>query len=275
MKALLLSTYQQRSIAQYLVTGLRQRIGTCEYFALTNDQQENLERFFNRNIRLSQFDRIVRLLKRNLHVMPWMRFITVEHRLVHELNTKGYDSYWIRPTYMSSIYRVRRSGQGLKCVIYHHNNPFIQEKIQAAHPKMTVHFCQNTEELASLLHEQDIFIYFPEEKMTTKDFAIIIRALACGAIVLIPNPGADACLRYHWRDGKNCLFVEDWSDALNKAETLFRDQARREVFVKYGVDLAQRFMPDKVGEMLGTALEPTVRHASDYPRKTRIFGFEL
>lgn len=307
MKALLLSTYHQKSIAQNLLTGLRQRIGTCEYFALTDEQQENAERFFSRYIRLSQFDRIVieapqewiyqqslflrqlpyltllclnksynakdkRLLKRNLHVMPWIRFITAEHQLVHDLVDKGYDSYWIRPTFDSSLYRVRRrAGQPLKCVIYG-KNPSVKEMVVRQHPNIPLHFVSNSEELASQLREQDIFIYLLDDNM---DFELVIKALACGAIVLMPDPGAKASLRYHWRDNKNSLFISDWADALQKVQDLFHNEARREQLVAHGLELAERFTPEKVGEMLGAALEPVVRDSADYPRKTRIFGFEF
>lgn len=307
MKALLLSTYQNQSIAQHLLTGLRQRIGTCEYVALTQDEQENIERFFARSVRLSQFDRIVleapqewiyqqslflrqlpylsvlclhgaysakekRLLKRNLHVMPWTRFISVEEQLVHDLISKGYDSYWLRPMFNPSIYRPRRRlQQTVKCLIYDKNFT-MKDMVMRQYPHLPIQFCEHEEELSLQLYEQDIFIYSPDEKL---DFKIVIQALACGAIALMPTPIAEASLRYHWRDNKNSIFINGWSDALEKAQVLLRDEARRAMLLKHSAKLVERFTPDKVGEMLGAALEPIVRDSADYPRKTRIFGFEL
>lgn len=307
MKVLLLSTYQQRSVAQHLLTGIRQRIGTCEYFALTEEQQSNIERFFNRSIRLSQFDRIVleasqewiyqqslflrqlpylavfsanetysakdkRLLKRNLHVMPWIRFVSTEHQLVYDLISHGYDAYWIRPAFDSGTYRIhRRAEQPVKCLIYG-KEVSIKEMVLHQYSDMTFQFCKNSEELSSQLRGQDIFIYLTDDKT---DFEMVIKALACGAIVLMSNPGAEACLRYHWRDNKNCIFVNNLPEALEKAQELFHNEALREQLVNNGLALAQRFTPEKVGEMLGAALEPVVRNSADYPRKTRIFGFEL
>ncbi|SUO97409.1 glycosyltransferase [Suttonella ornithocola] len=308
MKVLWLSKEQPVSYASRLHTGLRQRIGTCEALSLSIEQQQNLEDFFTRFVRLSQYDRILlefpqsliyqqshflrrlphlsvlslgerysakekRYLRKNLSVMPWMRFIGDDCRLVKALVEKGYDAYWIYPTFNPDHYWLHRKLRGqTQCVIFDPNNElksFHRRQIGA----FQLRFLKPNEDLAGILRAEDLFIYWPKTPERTP--LPMIQAMACGALVITPDPGVKMRVRYRWRDHENCIFANDPHSAFETAAILSDHPHMLHELAKKSHEDVQRFFPQPIGFMLGGALEPKIRLSEDYPKKIRIFGFEF
>ncbi|MBP3194085.1 MAG: hypothetical protein J6M05_00240 [Cardiobacteriaceae bacterium] len=142
MKVLMLSAADRMQHGQFLLTGLRQNIGTCEYFPLTKPQQNNIEQFFSSFITLQRFDRIIMelpqeviyrqslflrglpfmaslnlnqpydrkertFLKSNLKAMPWLRVVTDDLNLYSDLIGEGVDTAWITPSLNPNAFKPK------------------------------------------------------------------------------------------------------------------------------------------------------------------------
>lgn len=308
MKALLISAEPIEPLASQVVTGLRQRIGTCESYTLAAEQSENLERFFASFVRLSQFDRIVlalpqevihrqsmflrqlphlcllivgkrysgrekRLLRRNLDVMPWLRVITDDHKMLHWLISDGFDAGWIPPLVDTGrYYPHRRLELPHNAYVYDPSGQIARLSKQAPQTESPI-AVQKKDDLSGFLLTQDVFIYWPEDT-NTRPYRMI-QAMAMGAVVITRNPGVEISLRYRWRDNINCIFASDPAAALEQLHILRgHPEELRAISHQASAD-SQYFSPIGVGEVLGSVLEPDVRIAADYPRRIRIFGFEI
>lgn len=307
MKALLLSP-SRANINPQMLTGLRQRIGTCESLVLTAEQFQNLERFFDSFVRLSQFDRIVlafsqqeihqqslfirqlphltvlnlgqsydaqekRLLRRNLHVMPWMRFISHDYQLVQFLISDGFDAFWIPPICDPAYYHLKRRLELPHRIYALDPSGEIQRYYRKHEVGIEVNFLSPDTVLNTILHPQDVFIYWPENIHQQPN--LMISAMAMGAVVVAKYVSEDIAQAYGWKDGKNCLLSTEPMAALENAQILAANPDMLRKYAINSVEAAEYFSPQSVGELLGVALEPHVRRAMDYPKKIRIFGFEI
>lgn len=312
MKVLLLTSsdhHNHRSLNAHLLTGLRQRVGTCESFMLTSDQKDNIEHFFKNFVRLAQFDRIVitfsqkeihrhslffrqlphlcvlnigerytpkemRLLWRNLHVMPWLRVISDDYHLVQSLVSKGFDAYWISPIYDPEFYQPKRTLElPYRTYIYDLSNKIKKSINNYKLPPEKTEFLDVDIKLSEKILPKDILLYWVED--IHSHVLPVIQAMAMGAVVLMQDPGINNSIRYHWKDGYNCLFAENIDSALKSLEMLYLNLDILSRISQHAIQNVNFFSPQSVGDMLGSLLEPDIRQSIDYPKKIRLFGFEL
>ncbi len=309
MKALLLSTRNVGIQDQRFLTGFRQRIGTCEFYSLLGEQQNNIRQFFSSFVRLSQFDRIVlefsqalinkesmflrqlphlamlsigsdklekaelRLLKRNLHVMPWIRVISDNHQLVRQLLNDGYDAAWLRPMYNPDFYYSgRHKRETPRCVVFGKTDDILAARTQY-YPQIQLEICQKMEDIPKMLEAGDIFIYWPQN--FSQNLCPVIYAMACGSVVVAPNLDVEINAYYQFQDQKNCIFAPDAHTALEQIAILLSQTKLLSNIAQNALEHAQLFSLEQVGSMLGSALTPTIRDPNNYPKKVRVFGFEI
>ncbi|ABQ13527.1 glycosyltransferase [Dichelobacter nodosus] len=309
MKTLLIESVEHPSLTQ-IHDGLRHATGTCEVYTLTSDHLENMERFFQRFIRLEQYDRIVlqlsqqiiyeqspflrqlpyicflsfnevftsadrHRLMQNMNVMPWARLISDDFSIIKWQMECGHDAHWLKPIYNPSTYPLpRKPSAELTCYIYEPSGRFYEMRGRqlSAMAMKTLEIADVGDELA-LLGNGDLFVCLPE--YIEDSSRLIIRAMAYGAVVITLDPGSEQRLRYGWQNTRNCIFVSKVEEIIPMLGVLSDQKETRLEIAAEAKKHIENFYPFTVGQMLGAVLLKPIRKAADYPRKTRVFGFEI
>lgn len=311
MKTLLLESPTTPINMTRVHAGLRQNTGTCEVYPISEAYVRNLSRFFERFIRLGQYDRIViefdqetiyqqspflrqlpnltvlaldnswtlaerRRLKLNLAVMPWMRWIGDDPEMYRQLVRMGMDAYWVNPIYDPDHYHLRRrTSPEIVCHVYDGSGKlrdFLSE-VLPPEKQVALQFHPFDAPVMENISPGDYFLYWPkaDEKLPRK----MIEAMACGAVVLTWDPGVVERVRYGWRDYENCVFVANAKSAAETINILCSYPEMGERISRSAIEHAERFHPFQVGVDIGVALSNPVRKSIDYPKKRRIFGIEF
>ena len=309
MKVLMLSTnsYPPQH-AQHLLTGLRQYIGTCEFYSLSSEQQKDISSFFSSFITLARFDRIVLefpqdliykqsiflrtlpfltilnlsypynkrdkvYLKKNLKAMPWLRLISDDRVLIEDISEKGFDAQWIKPSFNPNFYYPRRrmATDYARCVVYDPTGE-ISDALEGTIPFNWV-FIQGNENLMDFVSFADVFIYQPENIKESP--LLMVQAMACGAAVVAPNFGNRLNIEFGWRNKINCHLTENAQQSVFEAQKLLNDDAHTKDIANQAIEDMQRFTTTAAGEALGMALAYDIKVARDYRKKIRIFGIEI
>ena len=309
MKVLMLSTNNNPpQNAQYLLTGLRQYLGTCEFYSLSADQQRDISSFFSSFITLARFDRIVLefpqnliyrqslflrtlpflsvlnlghlydkrervFLRKNFKAMPWIRLISDDRILVEDAKEKGYDAEWIRPSFNPNIYypRHRMAVDNPKCLVFDPTGQIAD--VLGANVPENWSFIQGNENLNELLNFSDVFIYHPENIKNPP--LLMIRAMASGAAVVAPDFGNRSNIEFGWRNKINCHLTDSAEKSVNEALKLLEDNNHAKDICNQALEDMQRFTTTAAGEALGMALEYDIKSSRDYRKKVRIFGIEF
>lgn len=310
MKVLFLSPQNPPSYTDALYLALRTQVGTCDFYALDEQQSSNLEEFFRRHIRLAHFDRILlafdaayihqhspflrhlptlavldleesdnesasyRRMLNNFKTMPWLRWVGSHIERCHEYQDLGYDAYWVPPCFDHTIYHPQhRQKDNVQCHILAPKNQAL--RIQQALPEgLSVHvMSQLSPKTVRQIRAEDFFIYWPEQR--EPNLLPLIQAMGCGAICISRDPGLEKRVLYGWRSGYDALFINNIQELNEQMQPfLIRPERRREL-MEHVLQKVKMFHPSSVGRRIGIHMEIPIRNPQNYPMKQRIFGFEI
>ena len=124
-----------------------------------------------------------------------------------------------------------------------------------------------------LVCREDLFIFIPEPDHY--DPTPMIWAMACGAVVITPDPGNDIRLRYRFRDKHDALFYNSADEITGLIEQNLAHPHRHTSIAQHAVARAKNFQPQPLGKRIGEYLENQVRDPANYRKRQRIFGFEI
>ena len=311
MKVLLLSPKEAPSYTEALYVALRSQVGTCDYFPLEPRQSSNLPEFFHRHIRLEHFDRIILMfppafiyqhspflrhlptlavlaleqrrqsrdqLKKslsNLKTMPWLRWIGSNAELCRAYQGEGYDAYWVPPAF-DNRYFNNRQGQWAQSHCHIYGPPPVHSYFRTALASrgLPLHFYNSEQnpDLSGRLMGEDIFIYWGEDG---NDVEPLIKALACGTVVICRPVAMEERVLYDWRAEENIVFAEDLANATDRVLLALNNPLFRQELARNGAEKAKVFLPSAVGKRIGRYVEIAVRNPRNYPMRQRIFGFDI
>lgn len=312
MKVLLLTPKNPPNYTDALYLALRAQVGTCDYFPLDERQSNNLEDFFRRYIRLAHFDRILLMysgqfiyqqspfLRRlptvavlslsqkqpsgaeqkkmlsNLKTMPWMRWIGTNPLFCREYQSLGFDAQWIPPSFNSAIYNAQNEPRMRShCHIYAEEANRNELLMRLAQFNLTLHCydpADDVEALAGHIMPEDIFIHWCND---SADIEALIRAQACGAVVLIQDMSIDDRVLYGFQTEENLIFPHELARVSDRVAQLLNQRELRAQISRGAVEKAKAFAPATVGKRIGRHIEATVRNPKNYSMKQRIFGFDI
>ena len=314
MKVLLLAPKDSPTYLNALYAALRVQVGTCDLYALDAKQSANLDDFFRHFVRLPHYDRIVlmydgdyiyqqgrflrtlpslamlrpefeppetrRKMKSNFHAMPWLRWIGSDVSVAQEYSTQGHDVFWIPQIYDPEHFYARNKARELPaCHIYDGRGdtaPLLQKALSG---KIELNvLSRNREALwkdmsSGTVGREDLFIFIPENGHY--DPTPMIWAMACGAVALTPDPGNDIRMIYRWRNLHDTIFFNKKDALLPIIEKILTNPHRLTSLAQHALARVKIFQPQSIGQRVGEFLETQVRNPADYPKRQRIFGFEI
>lgn len=309
MKVLVLMPDKTKLFPNALYSALRGRVGTCDVYHLNDEQLEDVENFFRAFIRLEHYDRVVvamrpsyvlRKLKffralpgvvvlrlshdhdaENLQMMklfrqmPWVRWIGVDDEACDDFVKRDWDAYWIPPSYDAEWFHHNRAPRDVPFVhlydpknklakIFPHERPAGWQTLPAGD---SAHY------VSEHVRPQDIFVFCPED--SHYEPMPIVQAMACGAVVILPEPNVKRRVLYGWHDYHDCLFYGDISHLPMLLGKALSQPSLRASLSRHAVDKVMLFHPREVGQRLGGRLEIALRTPQEYPGPRRLFGIEL
>lgn len=311
MKVLLLTPKSSPSYLRALYSALRIQVGTCDIYALDERQSSNLEDFFRRFIRLAHYDRIVLMydgnyiyqesrflrtlpnvtmlrceydppelrkkMKSNFHAMPWLRWIGSDADLCREYASLGYDAFWVQQVYDPEHFHLSAKSRPSACCHLYDGNDKTENALRPLLPEnveLRIVDKKNVwKHLAGNIFAGDLFVFIPERHYY--DPTPMIMAMACGAVVLTTDPGNDTRILYRWRNLHDVIFIHDAVSTADRIKLLLAHPGRITDISRHALERVKLFKPSAVGQRIGECLEIPVRNPADYPKRQRIFGFEI
>ena len=314
MKVLLLAPKDSPTYLNTLYASLRVQVGTCDLYALDAKQSANLEDFFRHFVRLPHYDRIVlmydgdfiyqqgrflrnlpslamlrpeydppetrRKMRSNFHAMPWLRWIGSDPAVAQEYSALGHDVFWIPQIYdPEHFYAREKSGELPVCHLYDGSDEMTTQLREALENKVTLNLLsRDREELwqvmsSGTIGREDLFIFIPEN--SHYDPTPMIWAMACGAVALTPDPGNNIRMMYRWRNLHDTIFFKEKDLLLPIIEKILTNPHRLASLTQHALARVKNFQPQSIGQRVGEFLETQVRNPADYPKRQRIFGFEI
>ncbi|MFC2752791.1 MAG: glycosyltransferase family 1 protein [Cardiobacterium sp.] len=313
MKVLLIAPKDSPTYLQSLYVALRVQVGTCDLYALNDKQSAALQEFFNHFVKLQHYDRIVlayngdyisshtrflrtlpslamlrleydppearRKMKENFFVMPWLRWIGNDLAVATEYGGQGHDIFWVPQIYDPEHFFARPETSPVPtCHIYDGPGDTLEtlRAALAAQPLSLNPLDKTTlwqDMSRGLVAREDFFLYIPEHDHY--DPTPMIQAMACGAVVLTPDPGNDIRLRYRWRDMHDVVFFNKTEELAPLVENILAQPHRHTSLSQHAISRAKTFQPQIVGKRIGEYLETPIRDPANYPKSERIFGWEF
>ena len=313
MKVLLIAPKDSPTYLNSLYASLRVQVGTCDLYALDDKQSADISAFFNHFVKLQHYDRIVLMydgdyihrhslflrtlpslamlrleydppekrkkMKENFFVMPWLRWIGSDLAVAQEYSGPGHDVFWLPQVYDPEHFYARPKAPGqLTCHIYDGsgtNADTIREALaeQPVKPNLLDKTTLWNDMIRGLVSREDLFIFIPEPDHY--DPTPMIWAMACGAVVLTPDPGNDIRLRYRWRDMHDVVFFNKTEELAPLVENILAQPHRHTSLSQHAISRAKTFQPQVVGKRIGEYLETPIRDPANYPKSERIFGWEF
>ena len=314
MKVLLLAPKDSPTYLNALYAALRVQVGTCDLYALDGKQSANLEDFFRHFVRLPHYDRIVlmydgdfiyqqgrflrtlpnlamlrpefdppetrRKMKSNFHAMPWLRWIGSDVDVAQEYSGQGHDVFWIPQIYDPEHFFARAKVRELPaCHVYDGGGEVAAQLQKALAGKMELNVLARarealwTEMSSGIVGREDLFVFIPETGRY--DPTPMIWAMACGAVVLTPDPGNEIRMIYRWRNLHDTIFFNKKDALIPIIDKILLNPHRLASLAQHALARVKIFQPQSIGQRIGEFLETQVRNPADYPKRQRIFGFEI
>ena len=313
MKVLLIAPKDSPTYLNSLYASLRVQVGTCDLYALDDKQSADISAFFNHFVKLQHYDRIVLMydgdyihrhslflrtlpslamlrleydppekrkkMKENFYVMPWLRWIGCDLAVAQEYSGPGHDIFWLPQVYDPEHFYARPKTLGQPtCHLYDGpgNNADTVHHALAEQAVNLKPLDKNTlwqDMSRGLVCREDFFLYIPENDHY--DPTPMIWAMACGAVVITPDPGNDIRLRYRFRDKHDALFYNSADEITGLVEQNLAHPHRHTSIAQHAVARAKNFQPQPLGKRIGEYLETQVRDPANYRKRQRIFGFEI
>ena len=313
MKVLLIAPKDSPTYLNSLYAALRLQVGTCDLYELDDKQSADIGAFFNHFIKLQHYDRIVmmydgdyiyqhgrflrtlpslamlrleydppetrRRMKSNFRAMPWMRWIGSDLAVAQEYGGQGHDVFWVSQVYDPEHFYARpKESEIPTCHIYDGSgNDFTALRQALAEQPLSINPL-NKETLwhdmsRGMVSSEDFFIFIPESDHY--DPTPMIWAMACGAVALTPDPGNDIRMIYRWRNLHDTIFFNKKDALLPIIEKILTNPHRLASLAQHALARVKNFQPQSIGQRVGEFLETQVRNPADYPKRQRIFGFEI
>ena len=314
MKVLLLAPKDSPTYLNALYAALRVQVGTCDLYALDGKQSANLDDFFRHFVRLPHYDRIVlmydgdfiyqqgrflrtlpnlamlrpefdppetrRKMKSNFHAMPWLRWIGSDVDVAQEYSGQGHDVFWIPQIYDPEHFFARAKVRELPaCHVYDGGGEVAAQLQKALAGKMELNVLARarealwTEMSSGIVGREDLFVFIPESDHY--DPTPMIWAMACGAVVLTPDPGNEIRMIYRWRNLHDTIFFNKKDALIPIIDKILLNPHRLASLAQHALARVKIFQPQSIGQRIGEFLETQVRNPADYPKRQRIFGFEI
>ncbi|MDO4642937.1 MAG: glycosyltransferase family 1 protein [Cardiobacteriaceae bacterium] len=311
MKVLLLAPKNAPTYLNALYAAIRLQVGTCDLYSLDEKQSVNLEDFFRHFVRFPHYDRIVlmydgdfiyqqgrflrtlpnvsmlrleydppdkrRKMKSNFHAMPWLRWIGSDINVAREYIVQGHDVFWIPQVYDPEHFYARPKRDKIVCHLFSAVGS-IGEGLRTALQNIVELNVITSDDLRQSLSSgkvgrEDLFVFLPDKNNYDPEPMII--AMACGAVVLTPDPGNEARMRYRWRNLHDCIFFNKLDVLPTLIGKVLSHPPRLANISHHALMRVKLFQPQVIGQRIGEHLEAAVRNPADYPKRQRIFGFEI
>lgn len=296
MKVLVLATEDSPNLLTQLHDGLRQQVGTCDFYYLSDDQIKDLRTFFDAFIRLSQYDRIVFLLKpSDIHLnwlfcrelpnltvvslgfdnkyqkiqmlklyrkVPWLRYLSPDDALVSNFQKKGMDAHWLVPVFDFSLLQDSPKKEPTIHLLEKNNSisKFIKKSLpeQVVVKKITKKDTRNY--IINNVNKYDIVVF--TYICSSNTILSLLKAMASGSLVIYPQFDEEKKSLYQW-DEQNSLYFNNLEDCANLINNLYQKiiagDSDLEKYILSNQERVQPFLPVKVGKRIGGIILPSPR----------------
>lgn len=305
MKVLFLTDSDAPALVTPLHIALRQYVGTCDIYYLTPEQFEDIREFFASFIRLSQYDRVVVLVKPsiilqnwrfycqlpNLTVVrlqpdeeseneklsalfekiSWLRYLSPDENTVSAFSGKGMDAHWLRPVFDPEVLLdgARRTPPVVHLLEKTDNLLFaLRENLPN-----NANICKMSKDdlrfyIAKSVHKGDIVVF--SNTYTLSDDTPLIKAMAAGALVIYPDMAEAKRKLYGWEKETELRFVNN-AHCVEMVKVLYEKTEIADAYLAKNKEKVALFYPKSVGQQLGERLVLPMRVKKEYPKLLKLF----